>query len=111
MCYLVAHNKIQPNYEYNEIIIGDSSIHKQATTKALKSLGDTLNFIDTWLKLCLDNYDAGCDAYVNAMKQIFKHIPQTINKSLTPKQKSPENYDKYWWCMVNVKKVLRDYHH
>ena len=33
MCYLVAHEKIQPAYEDNEIIIGDRSIPKNATTK------------------------------------------------------------------------------
>ena len=33
MCYLVAHDKIKPNYEYNEIGIGDRSIPKDETTK------------------------------------------------------------------------------
>ena len=47
----------------------------------------TLNFIDIWLKLILDNYNSRCDAYVNAMKEIFKQIPLTMSKSLTPKQK------------------------
>ena len=34
-----------------------------------------------------DNYDAICKAYINAMKDMFKQIPQTIIKALTPKQK------------------------
>ena len=44
------------------------SIPKDATTKTLKSLGATLNFIDIWLKLFLGKYNARCDAYVNSMK-------------------------------------------
>ena len=68
MYYLVAHDKIQPNYEDYEISIVDRSIPKDSTTKALKSLGANFNFIDIWIKLFLDNYDARCDAYVNAMK-------------------------------------------
>ena len=53
MCYLVARDKIQPAYEYDESSIIDRSIPKDATTKALKSLGTTLNFIGIWLKLFL----------------------------------------------------------
>ena len=45
MCYLVAHDKIQPDDEDDEISIGDRSIPKNATTKSLKSFGATLNFI------------------------------------------------------------------
>ena len=94
MCSLVAHDKMQPYYEDDERSLGDSS-----TTKALTALGATLNFIDIWLKLFLDNYSARCDAYVNAMKDMFKQIPQTMSQPLTSK-KSPETYDIYWWCMV-----------
>ena len=46
MCSLVAHDKIQPAYEDDESSIGDRSIPKNETTKALKYLGATLNFID-----------------------------------------------------------------
>ena len=53
MCYLVVHDKMQPNYEDDKIVLGDRSIPKYATTKALKELGATLNFIDVWLKLFL----------------------------------------------------------
>ena len=35
ICSLVAHDKIQPAYEDDEISIGDISIPKYATTKAL----------------------------------------------------------------------------
>ena len=67
MSSLVAHDKIQSNYEYDEIIIGDRSIPKDATTKSLKALGATLNCIDIWIKLFLDNYDTRCEAYINAI--------------------------------------------
>ena len=85
MCYLFAHDKMQPNDEYDEISIGDRSIPKYETTKSLKELGDTLNFIDIWLKLFLDNYNARCDASVNSTKEMFKQIPLTMSKALTPK--------------------------
>ena len=87
MCHLVAHDKMQPNYEDDESSLGDRSIPKDATTKELTELGATLNYIDVWLKLFLDNYRARCDAYVNAMKEMFKKIPLTMKKELTPKQK------------------------
>ena len=53
MCSLVTHDKIQQNYEDDESSIGDRSIPKDATTKSLKALGATLNFIDIWLKTFL----------------------------------------------------------
>ena len=87
MCSLVEHNKIQPNYEDYDWSLVDRSIPKYATTKALTALGATLNFIDIWLKFFIDNYNARCDAYVNAMKEMFKQISLTMKKAPTPKQK------------------------
>ena len=87
MCYLVSHDKIQPAYEDDESSIGDRSIPKNSTTKSLKALGDTLNFIDIWQKLFVENYDAICDAYINSMKKMSNKIPQTMPKVITPKQK------------------------
>ena len=40
-----------------------------------------------WLNLFPDNYSAICDVHVNVMKEMFKQIPQTMETSLTPKQK------------------------
>ena len=53
MCYLVAHDKIKPSFEDDESSIGDRSIPKDATTKALKALGAALNFIAIRLKIFL----------------------------------------------------------
>ena len=50
-------------------------------------MGDTLNFIDTWLKLLEENYGARRVAYITAMKYMFKKIPLTMIKALNPKQK------------------------
>ena len=86
MCYLVAHDKIQPDYEDDESSIGDRSIPKNATTKALKALGSTLNFIDIRLKLFDKNYDARCVAYITSMKETFKQISQTMSKPITLKK-------------------------
>ena len=87
MCSLVIHDILQLYYKDDEISIGDRSIPDNATTKALESLVENINFIDIWLKLFLGNFNFGCDAYINATKDMFKQIPQTIKKALTPKQK------------------------
>ena len=110
MCSLVAHDKIQPDHEDDENSIGDRSIPKDVTTKVIKALGATLNFIDIWIKLFLENYDARCVAYINAMKEMFKKIPQTMSKALTTKQKFRKlmtDIGGGWY----TEKVLRDYHH
>ena len=43
--------------------------------------------MDIWLKLFCGDFNARCDAYINAMKDMFKKILQTIKIALTPKQK------------------------
>ena len=63
--------------------------------------------MDIWLKLLEDNCNARRVAYITATKEIFKQIPLTIIKSLTPKQKFQKLMTKLavdgkW------KKVLRD---
>ena len=67
---------------------GDRSIPDNATTKALEALGATINFIDIQLTFLLDIYNARCDAYINAIKYMFKEIPQNMKKSPTPRKKS-----------------------
>ena len=57
------------------------------TLQSLNALGATLNFIDIWIKVFVDNYYARCLAYITAMKYVFKKIPQTMIKALTPKEK------------------------
>ena len=58
MCSLVAHNRLQDYYQDDEISICDRAIPNDATVKALKSLGATFNFIDTWIQNFRDNYFA-----------------------------------------------------
>ena len=86
-CSLVAHDRLQLYYKDDEISIGDRSIPDNETTKTLEELGATINFIDIWLKCFCGNFSARWDAYINAMKYMFKKIPQTIKISLTTKQK------------------------
>ena len=57
MCYLVAHDRLQLDYKYYEISIGDREIPDDATIKPLEVLGATINFIDIWLKLLRENFD------------------------------------------------------
>ena len=56
MCSLVAHDRLQENKPDYEISIGDRVIPNDATVKALKSLGTTFNFIDTWLHNFCEKY-------------------------------------------------------
>ena len=74
-------------YEDYEISIGDRLIPKYVTTQPLEALGETLDFIEIWLKLLDDNYDTRHVAYITAMKDMFKQIPTTITKPLIPRQK------------------------
>ena len=76
VCSIVAHDKKKPAYEDDEISIVDSLIPKHVTTGALKALGVTFNFIDIWIKLLDDNYDARRVAYSTAMKDMLKKYPQ-----------------------------------
>ena len=71
MCSLVAHDRLQPNYEYDEISIGDRAIPNDATIKTLEALGTTFNFIDIWLKLLRENHCARSASYINAIKDMF----------------------------------------
>ena len=57
------------------------------TIEALEALGATLNFIEIWIKLLEDNYDARRIAYINSMKEMFKQIPTTMTKPLSQRQK------------------------
>ena len=84
MCSLVAHDRLQPDYEDYESSIGDRVIPNDATIKILEALGATFNFIYIWLKLLRENY-------CNAMKEVFIQIPQNVEIALTPKEKS-KNY-------------------
>ena len=107
MCYLVGHNKKLPAYEDDENSIGDRIIPKHVTTEALEELGDTMNFIDIWIKMLEDNYDARRVAYITAMKEMFKQIPLTMIEALTPKkvQKLMIYIGGGWY----MEKVIRDY--
>ena len=61
ICYLVAPDRLQPDYEDDESSIGDRSIPNDATIKTLEALGATINLIDIWLKLLRENYRAGSE--------------------------------------------------
>ena len=88
ICSLVSHDKLQPDYKYDESSIVDRSIPDNATPKALKALGATINFIYIWLKTFLGNFEAICEAYIDAMKDMFKQIHQTMKNHLLQNKNS-----------------------
>ena len=55
---LVAHDRLQLDYKDDESSIEDRSIHDDATIKTVEEFGATINFIDIWLKLLSENFDA-----------------------------------------------------
>ena len=87
MCSLVAHDRLQDNEQDDESILGDREITKDATVKALNSLGATFNFIDIWLHNFRHNYFERSVSYTAAMVEMFKTIPQNVGKPLTSREK------------------------
>ena len=85
---LVAHDRIQENKPDDESSIGDIVIPNDATIKALKSLGATFNFIDIWLHNFCENYFARSESYRLVMVEIFKTIPQNVEKPLISGEKN-----------------------
>ena len=57
------------------------------TTEVLEAFGTTLYFIEMWIKLLDNNYDARRVSYITAMKYMFKKIPATMTKPISPRQK------------------------
>ena len=56
------------------------------------------------------NYDARRVVYITAMKQMFKQIPKTVSKPLTPKQKFQKlMIDIGGGCYMEI--ISRDYLH
>ena len=100
MCSLVAHDRLEPYYKEGESSICDRAIQNNATLKTLDSLGATFNFIDIWLQLLRENYFARSESYSISMKEMFKQIPQNVEKALTSREKKSKIDDKYWWWMV-----------
>ena len=76
LCSLVAHDKQKHAYEEDERSIGNRLITKYATKEALEGLGATLNFIEIWLKLPEENYDARHVSYSTDTKEMFKKYLQ-----------------------------------
>ena len=87
MCSLVAHCRLQENKIEDESSFGDREIPNDATVKALKSLGATFNFIDTWLHNFCDKYFSRSESYSLATKEMFKMIPQHFENPLTSREK------------------------
>ena len=87
MCSLLAHDRLQENKPDDESSIGDRVIPNDATVKALNSLCATFNFIDIWLHNFRDNYFDRSESYRVAMVEMFKTIPQNVEKPLITREK------------------------
>ena len=110
MCSLVAHDRLQENKTDDESSIGDREIRNDATVKSLKSLGATFNFIDTWLHNFCVKYFAWSESYSITMKEMFKMIPQNVEKPLTS-GKNKKKLITDIGCGWYLKNAQGDYHH
>ena len=105
--FLICTWQKQPDYEDEEISIGDRLIPKNATTETLKALGDTINFIEILLKRLEENYEIICGMYNKTIRKVFKQIPAKMTKSL-----SKTNFQKTMteisggWYMEKIANVL-----
>ena len=99
MCSLVAHDRLQENKPEYDSSIGDRVIPNDSIVKALKSLGATFNFIDTWLHNFREKCFARSNSYSIAMKEMFKTISQNVEKPPTSIEKIKIDY-RYWGWMV-----------
>ena len=103
MCDLVAHDRLQLDYKYDEISIGDRAIPNDATVKTLEALGATFNFIDIWLKFPRESFALEVSHILMLRKRCSCKYLKILNSELLP-NKNPKTHDKYWWWMVYVKK-------
>ena len=87
MCYIIAHDKKQTSYEYEESSIGYRPILKNKTTEELEELGDTLIVFNCWFKLFHHNYEVRCGMYNKSMKKLLKQIPTMKSKPLSQYKK------------------------
>ena len=71
MCFITAHDKLQPKYTGDVSSGGGRSIPQNARTAALESLGATLHFIDCWLKLFHKNNQVRSKMYNEAIKSFI----------------------------------------
>ena len=71
MCAIIAHYSQQYTYSYYESSGGGRSIHNNATTAALKSLGEILISFNFWLKYFQHNYQEILILYHEAMIEFF----------------------------------------
>ena len=108
-CVLQFHMiKKQPAYEDDERSIVYRIIPKNVTIKALEALGASLNFIEIWLKLLDQNYEAIYGMYNKAMNEMYKKIPTTMTKPLSPRKKVQKLMKEIGgvWYMKNIIKGL-----
>ena len=87
MWSLVAHEKENSTSSDDESSLGERNVPKKLPTDTLKSLSATLKYIDEWILMFPENYDAKCEAYKTAMGHLFKNISVTNNNLLTQKQR------------------------
>ena len=106
MCSLVAHDRMQDNKQDDESSIGDIVIPNDATVKALKSLGDTFNFIYIWIYNFCDNYFDQSESYRVTIVKMFKKTPQNVEKPLTTREKNQKLITDIGggWCLEKCAK-------
>ena len=78
MCYIEAFDILHPACNYNSSISGGIPLTDGSTTDVLKSLGHTLNFIQSWIQSFEANYSQQKHIYKEKISETFKKIPVNI---------------------------------
>ena len=78
MRYIEDYYILHPTGNEFKISGGEMPLIYGSTMYAIKSLGNTLNFIDSWLQPFKNNYSQKKMMYINKVNESFKKIIVTI---------------------------------
>ena len=71
MCSIDAHEKQHPSYVDDVLSGGGNTLPSNSSTEALSSIGETIGFIDFWLKFVDRNYLSRSNMFIETMQYLF----------------------------------------
>ena len=92
MCFIDAYDKQHPSYVDDVSSGGGNVLTPNATTEALVSLGETIDFINFWLKYFDHTFLACSNMYIETMQYLFQKVPVQLSKPLILKENSNHYY-------------------
>ena len=86
-CSIGEHEKEHQSSSDDVIRVGGFPLLKNSTTEALYLLGETIDFIDCWLKASEHNFIEICNLYSHHMDLVFQIYPVKLPNQPSPKKK------------------------